>query len=104
MEFSRLAYCRGQLFPSPGDLPKPGIEPMSPALQVYSLPAQPPRKPKSKRLDHMPFGCSLSFQTFYNFIYLFLAVLHLYCCEGFSLVMVGRLLIVVTSLASEHRL
>ena len=27
-------------FPSPGDLPNPGIEPMSPALQVDSLPSE----------------------------------------------------------------
>ena len=29
-EFSRLEYWSGQLFPSPGDLPNPGIEPRSP--------------------------------------------------------------------------
>ena len=34
-------------FPSPGDLPNPGIEPRSPALQVDSLPAEPPGKPKN---------------------------------------------------------
>jgi len=32
-------------FPSPGDLPNPGIEPKSPALQADSLPAEPPGKP-----------------------------------------------------------
>ena len=32
-------------FPSPGDLPNPGIEPRSPALQVDSLPAEPWGKP-----------------------------------------------------------
>ena len=31
---------------SPGDLPNPGIEPRSPALQADSLPAKPPGKPK----------------------------------------------------------
>ena len=34
MEFSRPEYWSGQPFPSPGDLPNPGIEPRSPALQV----------------------------------------------------------------------
>ena len=34
-------------FPSPGDLPNPGIKPMSPALQADSLPAEPPGKPKN---------------------------------------------------------
>ena len=31
-------------FPSPGDLPNPGIKPRSPALQVNSLPGEPQRK------------------------------------------------------------
>ena len=29
------------------DLPNPGIKPKSPALQVDSLPSEPPRKPKN---------------------------------------------------------
>ena len=37
MEFSRQEHWSGQSFPSPGDLPDPGIELRSPALQVYSL-------------------------------------------------------------------
>ena len=36
----------GSLFPSPGYLPNPGIEPRSPALHVDSLPAEPQGKPK----------------------------------------------------------
>ena len=36
------------LFPAPGDIPNPGIEPRSPALQVDSLPAEPPGKQKEK--------------------------------------------------------
>ena len=38
MEFSRHEYWSGLPFPSPGDLPHPGIEPGSPALQANSLP------------------------------------------------------------------
>ena len=38
MEFSRQGYWSGLPFPSPGDLPDPGIEPGSPALQADSLP------------------------------------------------------------------
>ena len=44
-EFSRQEYWSGLPFPSPGDLPNPGIEPMSPALQAYSLPFELPEKP-----------------------------------------------------------
>ena len=39
MGFSRQEYWSGLPFPSPGDLPNPGIEPGSPALQVDSLPS-----------------------------------------------------------------
>ena len=47
MEFSRPEYWSGYPFPSPGDLPNPGIEPRSPTLQVDSLPAEPQGKPKN---------------------------------------------------------
>ena len=40
-------YWSGQPFPYPGDLPNPGIEPRCPALQVDSLPSEPPGKPKN---------------------------------------------------------
>ena len=44
-EFSRQEYWSGLPFPSPGDLPDPGIEAGSPALQANSLPSEPPGKP-----------------------------------------------------------
>ena len=47
MESSRPEYWSGQPFPPPGDLPNPGIEPRSPALQADSLPAEPQGKPKN---------------------------------------------------------
>ena len=40
MELSRQRYWRGLPFPTPGDLPDPGIEPGSPALQADSLPTE----------------------------------------------------------------
>ena len=45
MEFSRPEYWSELLFPSPGDLPNPGIKPRSPTLQADSLPAKPQGKP-----------------------------------------------------------
>ena len=45
MEFSRPEYWSGH--PSPGDIPNPGIEPRSLALQVDSLLAEPQEKPKN---------------------------------------------------------
>ena len=41
MGFSRQEYWSGLPFPSTGDLPDPGIEPGSPALQADSLPTEP---------------------------------------------------------------
>ena len=41
MGFSRQECCSGLPFPSPGDLPNPGIEPGSPTLQADSLPSAP---------------------------------------------------------------
>ena len=44
MGFSRQGYWSGLPFPSPGDLPNPGIEPGSLALQTDALPSEPPGK------------------------------------------------------------
>ena len=44
MGFSRQECWSGLPFPSPGDLPDPGIEPGSPALQADALPSEPPGK------------------------------------------------------------
>ena len=47
MQFSRLEYWSGLPFPSPEDLPNPGIKPRSRALQADYLPSEPPGKPKN---------------------------------------------------------
>src|SRR5574341_256946 len=44
--FSRQEYWNGLPFSSPGDLPNPGIEPGSPALQTDALLSEPLGKPK----------------------------------------------------------
>ena len=41
MGFPRQEYWSGLPFPSPGDLPNPGIEPGSPALQADALLSEP---------------------------------------------------------------
>ena len=43
-ELPRQEYGSGLPFPSPGNLPNPGIKPESPALQADSLPSEPPGK------------------------------------------------------------
>ena len=40
--FARQEYWSGLPFPSPGDVPDPGIEPRSPALQADTLPSELP--------------------------------------------------------------
>ena len=49
MGFSRLEYWSGLPFPSPGDLPDPGIKLESPALQADSLCSEPQGKPMEER-------------------------------------------------------
>ena len=46
MEFSRPEHWSGEPFPSPADLPNPGIKPRSPTLQGDSLLAEPQGKPQ----------------------------------------------------------
>ena len=45
MVFSRQEYWSGLPFPSPGDLPQPGIKPSSPALASGFFTTEPPGKP-----------------------------------------------------------
>ena len=52
MGFSRQEHWSGLPFPSPGDLPNPGIEPRSPALQAGSFPSESSEKPSIMK---MPF-------------------------------------------------
>ena len=54
MEFSRQEYWSGLLFPSPGDLPDPGVEPTpptSPALAGEFFTTESPEKPKIMVMD-----------------------------------------------------
>ena len=50
MGFLRKEYQSGLPFPSPGDLPDPGIEPGSPEFQADALTSEPPGKEMSKRM------------------------------------------------------
>ena len=53
MGFSRQEYWNGLPFPSPGNLPDPGIEPRFPTLQADSLPAEPQVKPKNTEVGSL---------------------------------------------------
>ena len=60
MGFSRQEYWSGLPFPSPGDLPDPGTEPVSPALQADALTSEPPGKPTINCKDNIRSDQSLS--------------------------------------------
>ena len=47
MEFPRQEYWSGLPFPSPGDLPNPGIKPTSPAVSGRFFTLEPLEKPKA---------------------------------------------------------
>ena len=59
MGFSRQEYWSGLSFPSPGDLPDPGTEPRSPALQADSLPTELQEKLDGFRADSNIFALKL---------------------------------------------
>ena len=74
--FSRQEYWSGLPFLSPGDLPDPGIEPRSPALQEDSLLCEPPGKPYSE-LNKGPVELS---QLPWGFMSLFFDCIHIQVC------------------------
>ena len=53
MGVSRQEYWSGLPFPSPRDLPDPGIEPRSPSLQADALTSEPPGKLYIKTVDYV---------------------------------------------------
>ena len=53
MGFFRQEYWSGLPFPSPGDLPNPGIEPGPPAFQADALTSEPPGKPSFNTHNHL---------------------------------------------------
>ena len=77
MGLSRQEYWSGSLCPSPGDLPNPGIEPVSPAWQADSLPLNHLGNPANS-----PGKCQFVVDD-PKPIYLFWAVLGRHCYKGF---------------------
>ena len=103
LQMRKLSNCgsRAQLLCGMWDLPRPGLEPVSPALAGRFSTTAPPGKP-----------LTFFFNKIY-FIFLFLAALGLRCCtrafstcseQGLLFVAMHGLLIVVASLVAEHSL
>ena len=70
MEFSRQESWSGWPFRSAGDLPHPGIEPVSPALQADSLPSEPSGKPMINHKGKEKFKKT----------YIYICITELLCC------------------------
>ena len=63
MEFSRQKYWSGFPFPSPGDIPHPGVEPMpvaSPALVERFFTIAPSGKPLKNKVKLKPLAWTLA--------------------------------------------
>ena len=73
MEFYRQEYCSGLPFPSPGNLPDPGINPWSPALQADALLSEPPGKPVNTKWVE---GWGLTQSSCFSALFLLIE----YCC------------------------
>ena len=86
--FSRQEYWSELPCPPPGDLPHPGFEPRSPALQAGSLLSEPPGKPHPARLSEHRLELPVSYSKFP------VAVLHMVTCmfQCYSLNLSHRLL------------
>ena len=63
MGFSRQEYWSGLPFPSPGDLPDPGIKPRSPALEADALTSEPPGKISMYKMSNKDPLCSTGNNT-----------------------------------------
>ena len=80
MGFSRQEYWGGLLFPSLVNLPDPGIEHGSPALQADSLPTELPGKPfsyskaiRSYAFYEKSFSCFILYRLNYLYLYPYLS-------------------------------
>ena len=88
MEFSRQEYWSGLPFPSPGDLPDPGIEPGSPRLQADTLPSEPPQKPTSSRASLKSLCCTVICN--FNKVWIWIASTTRPVCTSFSISWVSK--------------
>ena len=69
VEFSRQEYWSGLPFPSPWDLPHPGIKPSSPSLWADALPSEPPEKLNARsRLEKLNKQLTISNDVNYWFL------------------------------------
>ena len=83
MGFSRQEYWSELPFPSPGDLPNPGIEPRSPALQADALSSEPPGKPVTN-LDSILKSRDTTLPTKFHLVKAMVFPVVVYGCESWT--------------------
>ena len=95
MGFSRQEYWSGLPFPSPGDLPSPGIKPRYPALEADALTSEPPGKPYQIviRLSERLSWTTLSKIDFYPNPITLCPLTIFSCCVSFFFFFFGNLFI-----------
>ena len=84
MGFSRQECWSGLPFPSPGDLPNPGIEPRSPALRADALPSEPPGKPMTN-LDNILKSRDITLPTKVHLVKAMVFPRVMYGCESWTI-------------------
>ena len=84
MGFSRQEYWSGLPFPSPGDLPDPGIEPGSPAFQADTLTSEPPGKPMTN-LDNILKSRDITLPTKVCIVKTMVFPVIVYRCESWTI-------------------
>ena len=82
MEFSWQEYWRELPFPSPGDLPDPGIEPGSPTFQADALTSEPPGKPN---LDSLLKSKDITLLTKVHLVKAMVFPVVMYGCESWTI-------------------
>ena len=81
MGFSRQEYWSGLPFPSPGDLPDPGIEPGSPTLEADALTSEPP----GKTLDRILKSRDMTLPTKVRMVKAMVFAVVVYECESWTI-------------------
>ena len=84
MGFSRQECWSGLPFPSPGDLPDPGIKPGSPALRADALPSEPPGKPMTN-LDNILKSRDITVPTKVHLVKVMVCPIVMYGCESWTI-------------------
>ena len=86
MGFSRQDYWSGLPFPSPGNLPDPGIEPWSPAVEADALTSEPPGETMTN-LDSVLKNRDITLLTKVSIVKAMVFPVVMYRCESWTIIL-----------------